>query len=92
VVVVVALITVLDCAEKLALLCPAGTLKVEGTGKAVLFSERLMVAPPDGAGPLSVTVTVAYCPDATVLGLMESPVRVGSATVTVTLAFRLDPL
>jgi hypothetical protein len=91
VVVVVALITVLDCAEKLALLCPAGTLNVEGTGKAVLFSERLMVAPPDGAGPLSVTVTVAYCPDATVLGLMESPVRVGAALI-VTVALWLLPL
>jgi hypothetical protein len=67
-------------------------VKLEGTGKAVLFSERLMVAPPDGAGPLSVTVTVAYCPDDTVLGPMESPVRVGSGTVTVMLALWLVPL
>jgi hypothetical protein len=93
VVVVVAVIAVLDCAEKLALLCPAGTVKVEGTGKAVLFSERLMVAPPDGAGPLSVMVTVADCPAATVPGLIESEVNVTcAATITVMLAVWLDPL
>jgi hypothetical protein len=61
-------------------------VKLEGTGKAVLFSERLMVAPPDGAGPLRVMVTVADCPDDTVLGLIESPVRGGTVTVTVMLA------
>lgn len=86
------MITALDCAEKLPLLCPAAMKKLEGTGKAELLVDRLIEAPPAGAGPLNVIVTVADCPAATVLGLIERPVSVGRpavATVTVTLAVRL---
>jgi hypothetical protein len=75
--VAVAVITALECTEKLPLLCPAAMGKLGGSGKAELLVARLMVAPPAGAGPLRVIVTVADCPAVTVLGLIESPVRVG---------------
>ena len=92
--VAVDVITVLDCAEKLPLLCPAAMVKLEGTGKTKLLLHRLMVVPPAGAGPLSVIVTVADCPAVTVLGLIESPVSVTVAVITFTvmLAVWLVPL
>ena len=49
------------------------------TEKALmLFELRVMNAPPDGAGPLSVTVTWAELPLASVEGLMLTPLTVGS--------------
>lgn len=93
--VAVAVIVVLDCAETLVVLWPAGTVKFDGTGNAMLFEERLIVAPPDGAGALSVNDSVALAPLATVLGLIEKPVsvgRLGVAGVTVTLAVCVPPL
>ena len=91
---VVVVIAALGCTEKLPLLCPAEMAKLEGTGKAELLLDRLTVAPPAGAGPLSVIVTVADCPAVTVLGFIESPVSVTAAvaTFTVMLAVRLAPL
>jgi hypothetical protein len=52
-------------------------VKVDGTGKAVLFAERPMTAPPDGAGPLNVIVTVALDPVVTVAGEIAMDCRVG---------------
>ena len=51
-------------------------------------------APPEGAGPVSVSVTVADCPDCTVDGLIEmllSEIAVGGSGVTVTLVAWLEP-
>lgn len=61
-------IDMLDCAEKLALLWPAGIVKLGGTGKAALLEERLTIAPLDCAGPLKVMVTVALDPAMTLEG------------------------
>ena len=74
-----ALITVLDCAEKLPLLCPVAMMKLEGTGKAELLLDRLMVAPPAGAGPLKVSVTVALDPAVTLVGAIVMDCSVGAA-------------
>ena len=89
--VVVEVIVVLDCTEKLVLLWPAGTVKIEGTGKAALFEERLIVAPPEGAGALSVNDSVAFAPLATVLGLIEKPVRVGRPGTPLVLKLLIEP-
>ena len=64
-------------------------LNVPVSGNAVVLSaETTTPAPPEGAGPLSVSVTVARCPDCTVDGLMDMPLIVTGAGggVTVTLA------
>ena len=58
-VVVVEVMVVLAWPLKLPLLCPAGICRLPATGKAELSVERLTCAPPMGAGPLSVIVTVA---------------------------------
>ena len=63
----------------------------EGAGNALpLPLDTLTAAPPDGAGPLKVNVTVAVCPDATVEGLMPIALNVTgvvpAAGVTVTVA------
>jgi hypothetical protein len=52
--------------------CPAGTVTLAATGKALLLLERETVAPPLGAAPVSVTVTVA----------LDPPVRLDGLTVT----------
>ena len=49
----------LDCAVKLALAWPEGIVKLEGTGNPELLADRLIIAPPEGAGPLSVNESVA---------------------------------
>ena len=88
-------VIVLDCTEMLVVLWPAGTVTLDGTGSAMLFEERLIVAPPDGACALSVTDRVALAPPATGLGLIEKPVsvgRLGVVGVTVTLAVWVPPL
>jgi hypothetical protein len=59
------------------------------------LEESVIVAPPDGAGPVSVNDSVAFAPLVTVLGLIEKPMSVGRpgpVTVTVTLAVWLPPL
>ena len=72
---------------------PASTV-YEDTGKAAaLLLDRLTDAPPVGAAPLSVTVTVAVPPDVTVDGLMAIEVRVTAADgdgITVIVAYWLE--
>jgi hypothetical protein len=55
--------------------------------------ERLTLAPPGGAGPLRVNVTIEGCPDCTVDGLMEMPLSEIeiAAGLIVTLADWLEP-
>src|SRR5207302_561546 len=65
---------------KVAVLAPAATRTLTGTvAAAVLLLERVTVAPPVGAGPVSVTVPVEVLPPVTVVGfklrlLSPSPV------------------
>ena len=75
------------CTVTLALERPAGTVRLAGAGKAAALLDSVTAAPPEGAAPLSVTVTVAEAPPATVDGVTDNNVTVGSTTgATVTLA------
>ena len=63
-----------------ALVAPAATVTLAGTlAAAVLLLESVTSAPPDGAGPLNVTVPVEDCvPPITLVGLSVSEERVGA--------------
>ena len=81
---------------KFALVAPAGTVTLKGTLAAPLLLESMICAPPEGAGPLSVTVPVEDCkPPITLEGFSLSEERVGSGgggtAVTVSEADLLTP-
>jgi hypothetical protein len=57
---------------------------VLGTEKAELLALRLTVAPPAGAGPLNVAVTVANVPVARLFGTMFRELNVRALAVVVT--------
>lgn len=58
---------------KLALVCPAWTVTLEGTvATDVLLLESVTLAPPDGAAPVRVTVPVELLPPLTLVGLRVS--------------------
>ena len=58
---------------KVTLLAPAGTVTLAGTLAAVvLLLESATCAPPDGAGPLNVTVPVDEFPPVTLAGFTET--------------------
>jgi len=96
------MVTVVDAATALVLtvnvvlLAPAATVTLEGTLAAVvLLLESVTCVPPDGAGPLSVTVPVEEFPPVTLAGFSESEERVGGggeAGVTVSEADLVAPL
>ena len=68
--------TALVLTVKDALLAPAATVTLEGTPAAVaLLLDRLICAPPAGAGPLIVTVPVEDCPPVTLVGFSASEER-----------------
>src|SRR6266513_1002411 len=70
--------TALVLTVNVALVAPAATVTLEGAVAAeVLLLERATCAPPDGAGPLSVTVPVEEFPPVTLVGLNVSEVSVG---------------
>ena len=63
---------------KVALVAPAGMNTLDGTLATPLLLERMIVAPPAGAGALSVTLPVEDCtPPMTVLGFSVSEDSVG---------------
>src|SRR5437660_12393455 len=65
--------TVLVLTVNVALVAPAATVTLEGTvATDVLLLESATCAPPDGAGPLSVTVPVEESPPVAVVGLSDS--------------------
>jgi hypothetical protein len=69
---------------KVAVLAPAATRTLTGTVAApVLLLERVTVAPPVGAGPVSVTVPVDVLPPMTAIGLK---LRLLSASAVVAVA------
>jgi len=73
-------VTALVLTVNVALLAPAATVTLAGTVAVdVLLLERETVAPPVGAGPLSVTVPVEADPPVTLVGFNVSEERVGRA-------------
>jgi hypothetical protein len=76
---------------KVAVLAPAVTRTLAGTvAVPVLLLERVMVEPPVGAGPVSVTVPVDVLPPIIVVGLALRADKVGGFTVR--LAVFVTPL
>jgi hypothetical protein len=63
---------------KVALVAPAGTVKLEGTAATVLSVDSRTNAPPGGAGPLSVTTPMGDCaPPTTLIGVNVRDETVG---------------
>jgi hypothetical protein len=61
-----------------ALVAPVGTVTEAGTVATLeLLLTRVMVIPPDGAGPVSETVPVTGLPPVTEVALSESVDRIG---------------
>jgi len=88
--------TALVLTVNVALVAPAATVALEGTlATVVLLLESVTIAPPDGAGPLSVTVPVEDCtPPTTLVGFSvrdESVGAGGAAGVTVSEADLVAP-
>ena len=64
---------------KVAVVAPAGTIMLAGTAATlVLLLTKRIVAPPEGAGELSVTLPAETEPPRTLVGLRVSALRVGS--------------
>jgi hypothetical protein len=64
---------------KLADVAPAGTMMLAGTvATLVLLLLRVITAPPEGAGALSVTVPVEVKPPLTLVGLRVNELSVGN--------------
>ena len=71
-------VTALVLTVNVALLAPAATVTLAGTVAVdVLLLERETVAPPAGAGPLSVTVPVEGDPPVTLIGFSAIEESVG---------------
>ncbi len=73
---------------KVAEVAPAATVTLEGAcAAAMLLLDRETTAPPDGAGPVSLTVPVDEIPPTTDAGLtvmaLPLPLSVGGFTVRV---------
>ncbi len=78
IVTVVDALTALVLTVNVALVAPSATVTLEGTvATEVSLLESATCAPPDGAGPLSVTVPVEEFPPVTLVGLNVREVRVG---------------
>ena len=88
-------VTALVLTVNIALVAPAAIVTLAGTlAAAVLLLDSVTCAPPDGAGPLKVTVPVEEFPPVTLAGLIVKEVRVGrggGAGVTVSEADRVAP-
>ena len=65
-----------------ALVLPAGTVKLLGTVAAALLLLSVIFAPPEGATMLSVTVPVDDCPPRTLVGFKVRPDTAGGVIYT----------
>ena len=74
---------------KVAKVAFAATVTLVGTCAAGLLLESVTIAPPDGAGPVSVTVPTDEAPAGTEVGFRLRDERAGR--VTVKLALWVDP-
>ena len=75
---------------KVAVVAPDATVTLAGKCAAeVLLLVRVTTAPPDGAGPVKVTVPVEDVPPVTEAGLR--PTELGTAAVTVKPAVCVEP-
>lgn len=74
---VTALDTEATVAVNAAVVDPAAAVAVAGTETLVLLLDSEITEPPVGAAALRVTVHVAEPGDVTLVGLQETPVRVG---------------
>jgi len=93
---VVEVITALVLTVNVALFAPAATVTLAGTcAAAALLLESETAAPPDGAGPLSVTVPVEDCvPPVTLVGFRlneDNETGGGGAGLTVSEAVLVAP-
>ena len=71
---------------KLVLVEPAAMVTLPGTcATEILLLCKVILAPPAGAGPVSVTVPVELFPPTTVVGVLANVDRTGAFTVKVTL-------
>jgi hypothetical protein len=73
---------------KLAPWVPAGTVTLAGIEVTLLLSESATCAPPNGAGPVRVTVPVAPVPPVTLAGLT---LILGSGGTTVSVSVWVTP-
>ena len=81
---VVVELTPTELIVKFAVVAPAGIVAVAGTAAALALLEESDTAnPPVGAGPLIVTVPVAFVPDITDPGAIDSALRIGGETKSV---------
>jgi hypothetical protein len=72
--------TALVLTVNVAVVAPAATVTLEGTlATVVLLLESATIAPPAGAGPLSVTVPAEEFPPVTLVGFSESEERATDA-------------
>ena len=79
-------VTVFVVIVRVATVLPAGTVTLAGTvATAVELLVRVTTAPPDGAGPVKVTVPVDEVPPFTEVGFKLSEVSVAAVTVKVVL-------
>lgn len=87
IVTVTVLATVLLVTVNVAVVAPAATVTLLGTVAAeVLLLVSVTLAPPDGAGPFSVTVAVDRLPAAAVVGLSVTELGTRAITVRTALA------
>ena len=76
--------TALVVTVNVAVVALAATVTLPGTwATVVLLLDRLMTAPPEGAGPFSVTVPVDEVPPVTEVGLTPTEPTRGALTVSV---------
>ena len=77
-------VTALVVTVKVAVVLPAGTVTLASTvATDVLLLVRVTTAPPDGAGPVKITVPVDEVPPFTEAGLRLTEVSVAAVTVKV---------
>jgi len=85
-------VTAVVVTEKVWVVAPAGTVTVAGTTAAALLLVRLTTSPPEGAGPLKVTVPVAVFPPTTgPVKLIDARVATGAPAMRVSVAVSLTP-